>query len=347
MSTAIHYLDAPEFADDRLTASINVPPYKTGRPAQLGIFKDTPIHTTYVRLGIEENELTVIPARERGGESNLNMRGGKKGVSFDIPHFPLDDAITPSDIQNLNAWGEEGILLGLEDVYNDKLELMRSKHDLTHSYLDWGALNGLVLDGEGKLLLDLWNTFDLTETSFAIPLDVTGTLVSEYNRKAKARMRKELRGTASTGVRVLAGAEFFEKYVSHPNVREELRAYKGDAQNPGRDDIEDTFTHAGLTLERIDEEYAVRQANGSLIKKPAIAADEALMIPMGTPFFRRYMAPPDTLSEANRKPDAKVFVSTETLPHDKGKEIHTESNVLPICIRPQLLIRLTIGADEG
>lgn len=345
MSTAIRYLDAPEFADDNLTASINVPPYKTGRPAQLGIFTDAPIHTTYVRLGIEEDELTVIPARERGGESNLNMRGGKKGVTFDIPHFPLDDAITPSDIQNLNAWGEDGIMLGLGDVYNNKLELMRSKHDLTHSYLDWGALNGQVLDGEGKLLLDLWSTFDLTETSFAIPLDVASTVISEHNRKAKARLRKELRGTASTGVRVLAGANFFDAYVSHPNVKEELRAYKGEGANPGRDDIEDIFTFAGVTLERIDEEYAVRQPNGALIKKPAVNPDEALMIPMGTPFFKRYIAPPDTLSEANRKPENKVFVSTETLAHDKGKEIHTESNVLPICVRPQLMIRLTIGDD--
>lgn len=294
MSTAIRYLDAPEFADDQLTASINVPPYKTGRPAQLGIFTDVPIHTTYVRLGIEEDELTVIPARERGGESNLNMRGGKKGVHFEIPHFPLDDAITPSDIQNLNAWGEESIMLGLEDVYNSKLELMRSKHDLTHSYLDWGALNGQVLDGEGKLLLDLWSEFDLTETSFAIPLDVVETVISEHNRRAKARLRKELRGTAATGVRVLAGANFFDAYVSHPNVREELRAYKGEGVNPGRDDIEDIFTFAGVTLERIDEEYAVRQPNGTLIKKPAVNPDEALMIPMGTPFFKRYIAPPDT-----------------------------------------------------
>lgn len=347
MSTAIRYLDSPEFADDQLTASINVPPYKTGRPAQLGIFADTPISTTYVRLGIEEQELTVIPARERGGESNLNMSGGKNGVTFDIPHFPLDDAIKPADIQNLNKWGSDHIMLGLEDVYNTKLEQMRAKHDLTHSYLDWGALNGQVLDGEGKLLLDLWDTFDLAETGFAIPLDTADILVSDYNRLIKARLRKELRGTAASGVRVLAGANFFEKYVRHPNVREEQRAYKGDGMNPGRDDIEDIFVFAGLTLERVDEEYGVRQANGTLVKKPAIDPDEAVVIPMGTPFFKRYIAPPDTLSEANHKPENKVFVSTETLPHDKGKEIHTESNVLSICVRPQLMIRLTIGEDEG
>ncbi|NTI27126.1 major capsid protein [Rhizobium rhizogenes] len=76
--------------------------------------------------------------------------------------------------------------------------------------------------------------------------------------------------------------------------------------------------------------------------RKAVADDEAIVVPLGTPFFKRYIAPPDTISGANRRPDpdTKVFVSTDDLPHDKGREIHTESNVLPICIRPQLLIRL-------
>ncbi|NKJ79640.1 major capsid protein [Rhizobium leguminosarum] len=345
MATPLDYLSAPSFADDRLTESINIPPYKTGRPAQLGIFVDTPIHTTYVRLGIEEEELTIIPARERGGETNLNMRGDRNGVSFDIPHFPLDDAITPSDIQNLTTWGDaNAIMIGLEDVYNTKLETMRAKHDLTHSYLDWGALNGLVIDGESKVLLNLYDKFDLAEFSIDYDLDTAATVISTLNREVKAQIRKELRGTPATGVRVLAGKTFFDKYVSHPNVLEELRSYKGEGSNPARDDVEDIFIFAGLTLERIDEEYKVRQANGTIATRAAIPDDEAIAIPLGTPFFKRYIAPPDTLSGANRKPAAetKVFVSTNDLPHDKGREIHTESNVLPICVRPQLMVRMKI-----
>lgn len=343
MATPLDYLNAPEFADDELTEAINIPPYVTGRPAQLGIFTDTPIHTTYVRLGVEEQELTVIPARERGGETNVNMRGDRHGVNFDIPHFPLDDAITPADIQNLTIWGEgSAIMSSLEDVYNDRLISMRAKHDLTHSYLDWGALNGLVLDGEGKELLNVYDKFDLEEHVVEYELTSGATEISPLNRQVKAYIRRELRGTPAAGLRVLAGAEFFDRYVSHPNVLEELRGYRGETPNPGRDDIQDTFTFAGLTLERVDEEYKVRQSTGALLARKAVPDDEAIVVPLGTPFFKRYIAPPDTISGANRRPepDTKIFVSTDDLPHDKGREIHTESNVLPICIRPQLLIRL-------
>lgn len=344
MATPISYLTAPDFADDRLTEVINVPAYKTGRPAQLGIFRDEPIQTTYVRIGIQEEELFVIPARERGGESNVNMRGDRDGVRFTIPHFPLDDKITPSDVQNIVAWDSNYVFETVQGVYMQKLESIRTKHDLTHSYLDWGALNGLVVDVTGKQIANIYDEFDLTETVVEFDLETAATDVAELNREVKARIRKELRGTPATGIRCLAGSGFFDRYVKHQFVKDQLAAYAGQTPNPSRDDVEDTFTFAGLTLERIDEDYQYRAADGTIITKRAIPDDEAIVLPLGTPYFKRYIAPPDTMSGANKRPDpaTKVHVSTKTMDHDKGVEIHTESNVLPICTRPQLMVRLKL-----
>lgn len=344
MATVLDYLQAPEFADDRLTESINIPPYRTGRPAQLGIFADEPIATTYVRLGYTSDEITIIPARERGGESNLNMRGDRQGVMIEIPHFPLDDKITPSDLQNLYAWGEEAVFETLAGVVNRKLDSIRSKHDATHAHLDWGALNGMVIDAEGKLLLDLYDKFEIAQTVISFDLNVDTTDVAAKNRQAKAAVRKALRGTASTGMIALAGPEFFDKYVGHKFVRESLAAYPSGAINPSRDDVQDTFGFAGLRLERIDEEFNYRQPNGTFLARPAVADDEAILIPLGTPHFKRYIAPPDTISDANRapRPTDKIFISTEELKHGKGEEVHSESNVMPICTRPDLMVKLKI-----
>lgn len=344
MSTVLDYLKAPEFADDKLTESINIPPYETGRPAQLGIFADTPIATTYVRLGYTSDEITIIPARERGGESNLNMRGDRQGVMIDIPHFPLDDKITPADLQNLTAWGNDRVFETLGNVVNNKLTSIRSKHDATHSHLDWGALNGMVLDAEGKLLLDLYEKFEITQTVISFDLNVDGTDVSAKNRIAKAAVRKALRGTASTGMIALAGPAFFDKYVAHKWVRESLAQYPTAAVNPSRDDVQDTFSFAGLRLERIDEEFNFRRPDGTFIARPAIADDEAVLLPLGTPHFKRYIAPPDTITDANRAPSPsdKIFISTEDLKHGKGREVHSESNVMPICTRPDLMVKLTM-----
>lgn len=342
MSTALDYLQAPEFADDRLTESINIPPYRTGRPAQLGIFSDEPIATTYVRLGYSSEEITIIPARERGGESNLNMRGDKQGVMIEIPHFPLDDKITPSDVQNILAWGPERALETLASVVNNKLTSIRAKHDATHSHLDWGALNGMVIDAEGKLLLDLYGRFGITQTVINFDLDVDTTDVSAKNRQAKAAVRKALRGTASSGMIALAGPDFFDRYVGHKWVRESLKDYPTAAVNPSRDDVQDTFSFAGMRLERVEEEFNYRRPDGTFLARPAVADDEAILIPLGTPHFKRYIAPPDTIADANRapRPTDKVFISTDTLAHGKGEEVHSESNVMSICTRPDLMVKL-------
>lgn len=345
MPTVIDYLSAPEFAPDQLTESINVPAYETGRPAQLGIFTDEPIATTYVRIGVTEDEITIIPSRERGGESNLNMGGDRQAVPIDIPHFPLDDKITPSDLQNVLNWGEERVFQTLAGVYNRKLGTIRSKHEATWNFLDWGALNGLILDAEGKILLDLYDRFDLTQHVVNFALDIAGTDIASKNREAKAYLRRELRGAASRGTIVLAGTDFFDRYTKHPDVRESLKAYAGGTPNPARDDVEDTFSFAGFKMERIDEEFQIRQPNGTFLTKEAVADDEAILVPLGTSYFKRYNAPPDTITDANvaPNPDDKIFVSTEMLKHNKGQDIHTESNLLPICTRPQVMIKLRAG----
>ncbi len=88
----------------------------------------------------------------------------------------------------------------------------------------------------------------------------------------------------------------------------------------------------------------MRLADGTFETRPAVTSNQALVVPLGTPYFKRYIAPPDTIGDANQapSPNAKVFVSTDERPHGKGYDIHTESNVLPINQRPGAVIRLTL-----
>ena len=345
MATVLDYLSAPEFSDGRLTQIINIPPYETGRLAQIGLFEDKPIPTTYVRLAIDGDEITIIPAIERGGPANKNMGEGLGHTMISIPHFPLDDAITPADVQNIMAFGEDYVFQTLSGVYESKMQSMRSKHDATHSHLDWGAIRGNVVDGKGRVLVNLFTQFGITQEVQNFALGTSTTDVAGLNRAVKSRVRKQLRGARSSGVRVFASPEWFDAYVSHASVKEALKYYQGSTPNPARDDIADTFNYAGLSIERIDEEFQYRQADGTFAVQDAIPANEAIAIPLGTDLFKRYIAPPDTLPTANRAPNPtdKVHVSTEDLKHGKGRDIHTESNVLPICTRPGVMVRLTMN----
>ncbi|PZO78443.1 MAG: major capsid protein E [Mesorhizobium amorphae] len=345
MSYVLDIISAPEFSDQRLTETINIPPYETGRLAQLGVFIDTAIPTTYVRLQVDGDEITIIPAIERGGPSNKNMRDGTGHTMISIPHFPLDDAMTPADLQNVMAFGEDRVFQTVGSIYNQKLASMRSKHDATASYLDWGALRGQVIDAKGRLLCDLFTQFGITQDVTNFALGTSSTDVAGISRSVKTKMRKQLRGSPSRGVKVFAGPAWFDAYVGHASIKEALKYYKDTTANPARDDIADTFDYAGLSIERIDEDFQYRQADGSFIVRDAIADNEAIAIPLGTDLFKRYLAPADTLATANNPPNPgdRVHVSTEDLPHGKGRDIHTESNQLPICTRPGVIQKLTMS----
>ena len=139
MPTALDLLNEPEFSDARLTDTINVPPAVTGRLAQIGLYRSVPISTTYAKIGVDDQQLSIIPSRERGGPSNLASGRGRQTALINIPHFPLGDAITPSDVQNIMAWGETQQMATLASIMNDKMLSMRAKHDATHAFLDWGG----------------------------------------------------------------------------------------------------------------------------------------------------------------------------------------------------------------
>jgi hypothetical protein len=169
--------------------------------------------------------------------------------------------------------------------------------------------------------------------------------MATLNRAVKTKMKKQLRGSPSRGVKVFAGPTWFDTYVKHGSIKEALKYYKDSTANPAREDISDTFDFAGLSIERIDEDFQYRQPDGSFIVRDAIADNEAIAIPLGTDLFKRYLAPADTLATANNPPNPgdRVHVSTEDLPHGKGRDIHTESNQLPICTRPGVIQKLTMS----
>lgn len=345
MPTVLDLLSAPQFADPRLTEVINIPPYETGRLAQLGLFEERPIATTYVKVAIRDGEVIIIPARERGGPSNKNMREDRRETIIPVPHFPLDDAITPSDLQNLTVYGSNYVMETLSNVYVDKLSTIRGKHDATHAHLDWGAVKGQIIDAEGKVLLNTFSHFGISQTTYDLILGTAGTNVAAKTRGLKSLMRTKLKGARSSGVHIFAGPEYFDAFVGHSSVQEAFKYFAAaPGQNPNRDDIADVFRFGSVSIERVEEEFDVRQLDNSFITQPAITSDEAIAIPLGTPYFKRYIAPPDTITDANSAPapGSKVVVSTERLPHGKGQDIHTESNVLPVCLRPEVLIKLEL-----
>ena len=64
---------------------------------------------------------------------------------------------------------------------------------------------------------------------------------------------------------------------------------------------------------------------------PFIGEDEAYVIPMGTNIFRTWFGPADFVETVNQI-GLPLYAKQKPLDFDKGVQLHTQSNPLPLCL---------------
>jgi len=338
------------FSAVSLTDTVNVVPNMYGRLNELGLFTNEPVSTTSVAIDIANGVLNLLPTRPRGGPASVGTREKQKLKAFVVPHIPHDDSVLALDVQNMLARAPR---IGLETVIgavNRKLITMRRKHAITLENLRVGAIKGRILDYDGSVIIDLFQEFGVTEQAYDFAFGNTAasgasaiTDVGSVLRLIKGFMEDNLQGDTMTGVMGLASPSWFAKYVSHPSVRDAYKFFSS-VQNPLRDDVRRGFTFQGVTIEEYRGNATFVNPDGTTTTVTRFIPDgDVRFFPLGTTeTFVNWWAPPDFVDEVNTAPglDAQVFVAPlERMKFGKGMDIHTESNPLPLCKRPNLLVR--------
>jgi hypothetical protein len=343
MSTVLDIFASQQFSARVLTEVINVVPNNINKIGGMGLFPVKPVPTTYVRLAYKEGEITILPVRERGAPSTKNTRRGPKFIHFDIPHIPHGDAIMALDIQNRIRLGEQGAFERAQDLVAEVLENMTTKHYRTLEHMRVGAIKGQIIDADGSVIYDLFDEFGITQKVVDFNLDNAGTDVSAKIVEVLRYMEDNLNGESMSGVRALCSREFFDAFIGHAKVKEAYDKY-ASAQEPLRQDVRKGFNHKGVVWEEYHDTFSYLQDDGSSTTRRAVASGDCHFVPLGTTATQTYTAPPDFLDAANIAPAAGklMYAKQERMKFDKGIEIHTESNPLPIVKRPALLVKGTL-----
>ena len=106
-------------------------------------------------------------------------------------------------------------------------------------------------------------------------------------------------------------------------------------------DVRYGFTYAGVTFEEYRGQAAYLQANGELGTRRFIAPGEAHAFPLGTvDTFGTYFAPAD-FNETVNTLGQPLYAKQAPRQFDRGTDLHTQSNPLPMCHRPGVLVKLT------
>jgi len=327
--------DNPSFSMVSLTSAINIIPNRYGRLQQLGLFTPKPVTMRTIIVEEMQGVLNLLPTKAPGSPGTVGTTGKRRVRSFIVPHIPHDDVVLPDEVQGIRAFGSESQFESIAGVMARKLETMRNKHAITLEHLRMGALKGQILDADGSVIYDLWTEFGVTQNVVNFMLNTATTKVKVKCNEVRRIIEKNLMGEVATGVRVLCSPQFFDALTSHDNVEKAFAYYQQGAALI--EDGRSGFRFGGIVF----EEYVgfATDAVGNVRK--FIPDGEAIAFPEGTmDTFATYFAPAD-FNETVNTPGLEIYAKQAPRKFDRGTDLHTQSNPLPMCHRPGVLVRLT------
>ena len=331
----INPFDTDAFNMTSLTASINLLTNTYGKLEAMNLFPQKSVRTRNIAVEEQNGVLNLLPTQMPGGAATFEGRTKRKMRSFTIPHIPHDDVILPEEIQGIRAFGTENELEAMANVVTDHLQSMRNKHAITLEHLRMGALKGNILDADGSTLYNLFDEFEITPKTVNFALGTASTDVKKKCLEVLRHIEDNLRGEFMTGVHCLVSPEFFDALTSHSKVKEAYERWEEGAAL--RNDMRSGFTFGGITF----EEYRGQATDPDGNTRRFIASGEGHCFPTGTAeSFVTYFAPAD-FNETVNTLGLPLYAKQCPRKFDRGTELHTQSNPLPLCLRPGVLVKLT------
>lgn len=319
-----------------LTEAINLLPPKPTRIRQMGLFSEKGITKTTVLIESLEGELRLIESVPRGAPPPQASHNKRKIRSLTVPHLPLEDVVLPEDVDGVRAFGTESELLTVARVVNDKLQALRDRFDTTLEWMMLSAIKGVVVDGGGNTICNLFTEFGITQQTVDFELDVDTTEVLLKCHEVKRKIENNLKGEVATGFHVFCSSSFFDYLVTHDAVKDAFKGYAA-AQSVLAADNRKGFTFGGLTFEEYN--FTVTDADGNSVDW--IADNEAYAFPVGTSLFKVYFAPA-AFNETVNTIGKPLYAKMQERKYGKGYDLYVESNPLPVCLNPGVLIKLTV-----
>lgn len=336
MPEIINPFDEAGFDLVTMTNGINIVPNTYGRINQMGIFRNEGVTQRTVVFDEKNGVLNLLQTQPWGAPAAVNNRGKKKTRSFAIQHIPLDDIITPSDFQGVREFGTPDTMATLNSTMGSILGEMRGKHAITLEHLRMGALKGIIIDADGSTIYNLYTEYGISQKVVDFELDNDNTDVVGKCKAVCDYIEDNLKGEVMSGVHCFASSEFMDKLVNHPNVEKFFLNHAaalnlaGNADNPRK-----RFPLGGITF----EEYRATADDVEGTARRFIAEGETHFFPVGTrQTFVNYFAPADLIETVNTK-GKELYAKQIMDPKGRWVDVMTESNPLPLCRRPSMLVK--------
>lgn len=344
-----------------LSSTINIIPNSWGLFNQLGIFETELKSQKTVLIPRTTWDEGLIPDRNWDERHTANRGPTRQYLTASIPHFPLDDYISPNDIDGKLAF--ENLFAGtqVETVAATrarKMQQIRMNHALTleaarAQLITTGSVyapSGTLTQSYGNTI-NFYNEFGVTRTELTLPLndETVNPLVSI--EPIIAALQDGLKAGQVVDRQIaVASPTFFSKLIAHPYVTD---AYKYYAQVQGQNVLNGrltanvfglnanyrSFDFGGILWIEYRGSYVDRVTGATV---PYIPVGDAYVFPQvsSQAMFKTFFAPANRFDTINQVAQEAYFYEYMTEKQDKI-EIMTESNFMNAVLRPQAVIRVS------
>lgn len=331
-----------------LTDAINKVPHVPGRAGQVVDWNNRGVATTSIMLEDVKGELRLINPTPRGGHGETQEKEKRNARILAIPHYEINDAVYAEEVQGVRAFGQESTVQTVMGRVNDRLtDHVQLRMDPTLEFQRLGALKGVILNGDGSTLYDLFTEFGVSAppvVSFVLSRTASNGAIREACTQVVRAIARSLGGVPFQGVGAFAGDNFWDNLVAAKETRETYLNQTEASQLRG-DAAFQVLDYGGIRFENY--RGALGDADNDTAMVPFIDPDEVHFFPIGVPgLYRTVFAPADYVDTVNTN-GLPRYARQYRMPNDKGVHLDVQMNALSYCTRPRALRTGQVGSGSS
>lgn len=327
------------FSTTSLTGMVEKIPFVPNLLGSLGIFEPEPVRTRNVFVDRIEGGLTLIPTSPDGAAPEALDGEDRDAVGLRTTRLTKRFTLMASELDGIRATGSETELMQVQREFNRRFTRLRADMELTHEHHRLGALQGVLLDADGSTVIYDYST-EFNEaipaaTSFELDVDTTDvhTLCKNIARSIARAGKGNLAGAS---IHALAGDDFYDALVSHPNVEKfYLQQVAANQLREAQGQIFESFKVGGITFHN----YQGTDDNSTV----AIPTAECKFFPVGgRDVFKQAMSPLESMEYVNTPGQNVYAINVPDRERGMWSKGELYSYPLYMCQQPRLLRRATL-----
>jgi len=328
------------FSTTSLSGMVEKMDYQPSLLGSLGIFEPEPVRTRNIFVDRIDGGLTLIPTSPDGAPPEILDGEDRDAVSLKIPNLTKRFTLFAHELDGIRAFGSETELMGVQREYGRRMARIRSDMEITHEFHRLGALQGILLDADGSTVIYDYSTQfnESIPAATSFELDIAGTDVHGICKDISRSMVRSGRGsfTSGTSIHALAGDDFYDALISHPNVEKfYLQQQAANNLREAQGAIFESFRVGGITFHN----YRGTDDNSTV----AIPVAEAKFFPVGArDVFKVAYAPMQSGQFVNTPGQPVYAINVPDRERNMWVKGEMYSHPLHICQQPRVLRKATL-----